>query len=287
MNEISACPSCGSDTSPLRRVETGLKLRLQQSGVATTHAEVCEDCHRQLEASASQGTVLRSEAAAKEQNRVHLWRGRVNLIKQAKQQMELKQYSDAAVSYEKYIRVLEIVHGCEPGLLTPNLFSGGSSSPELTVITSVYWDLMRVYDSSDQYSNRQVKAAEKLAEFARFTPLFPTIMRNAESYVRKARNPAAYKHLLKISNARRPRCFIATSAFGHTAPEVASLCQFRDEYLVFSRSGRAFVQAYYLVSPAIAAALDAIPSLKPLTRAVLRMVTNRIVKKVLNDRATS
>jgi hypothetical protein len=65
-------------------------------------------------------------------------------------------------------------------------------------------------------------------------------------------------------------CFIATSAYlGEAAPEVLVLREFRDRHLKTHALGRAFVSAYYTVSPALARSLDAHPSLKPAIRAVL------------------
>ncbi len=269
---IISCPYCHDTVPSLVAIEAGMKLRLQQNAkVSTVPERVCEGCYGMLAKLVSKGAALRAEAAAKEQNRLMLWRNRVSLIKQAKLNLAQKNFAEAAVSFEKYLRVLEIVHDLKPGGLKPELFRGAAKSQELTVITSVYWDLMRVYDSSSNYADRQMKAAEKLAEFARFTPIYGHIMRKAESQVRVAKNQAAFKHFLKTSNAKRPRCFIATSAFdSYTDDTVIALCRLRDERLKRSHLGRHFVYVYYRVSPALARTLDRHESLKPAARLILR-----------------
>lgn len=266
---IITCPYCGDTVPTLRAIEPGMKLRLQEhANINPAPDSVCDGCFKMMSKMVSKGAALRAEAQAKEQNRLMLWKNRVVLIKQAKQHVAQKNFADAAVSYEKYLKVLEIVYDQKPGGLKPELFKNDRGQ-EMTVITSVYWDLMRVYDSNPRYAERQMKAAEKLAEFARFTPIFPQIMRKAESQTRLAKNPDSFKKFIKLSNSKRPRCFIATSAFEHRSPEVDALCRFRDERLKRSRLGRHFVREYYRVSPSIASWLDRHPSLKPATRVAL------------------
>jgi hypothetical protein len=259
------------------KIDTGMRLRIEQSGGLTPAPEaVCPGCFGILSKMVSKGAALRAEAQAKEQNRLMLWKNRVGLVKQAKQYLAQKAYSDAAVAYEKYIRVLEIVFDAKPGELNPDLFKSESRAQEMTVIASVYWDLMRIYDTHQRYQDRQMKAAEKLAAFIRFTPIFPQIMRKAESQTRTAKNPEAFRRFLKLSNASRPRCFIATAAFeGQRTETVETLCLFRDQFLKKSAFGRSFVAAYYRVSPTLAEALDRHPRLKPATRVVLRWLASR------------
>jgi hypothetical protein len=257
-----------------------MRLRLQQEGsLGTIPESVCDGCLKMLSKMVSKGAVLRAEQHAKEQNRIMLWRNRVQLVKQAKQYLAQKNFSDAAVSYEKYLRVLEIVYETKAGELTPDLFKNQARAQEMTVITGVYWDLMRIYDTHPTYKERQAKAAEKLAEFVRFTPIFPHIMRKAEALVRQAKNPQAFEKFLKLSNSKRPRCFIATAAFdGYHHPVIEDLTQFRDNYLKNSRHGRRLIALYYKRSPSIAGFLDTHPSMKPATRLVLKWLAARIVK---------
>lgn len=252
-----------------------MKLRLQQNAKITPVPKtVCDGCYKMMAKLVSMGAALRQEALTKEQNRLMLWRNRVGLIKQAKQNLAQKNFADAAVSFEKYLRVLEIVYELKPGGLTPDLFRGDAKSQELAVITSVYWDLMRVYDSSSNYADRQMKTAEKLAEFVRFTPIYGHIMRKAEIQTRSAKNTEAFKKFMKLSNAKRPRCFIATSAFDSYNDEtVVKLCELRDRRLKRTRLGRKFIYAYYRVSPKLAQALDRHSALKPMARLILKLLS--------------
>lgn len=282
---IIVCPFCGDNVPNLVRIESGMKLRLQEAAqVNPVPDSVCDGCLGQFSKMISKGAVLRAEQQAKEQNRLMLWRNRVQLVKQAKGLLAQKNYSEAAVAYEKYLRVLEIVYEQKPGELSPDLFKNEVRSQEMTVIASVYWDLMRIYDTSSRYGDRQSKAAQKLAQFVRFTPIYPQIMRKAESQTRTAKNPEIFKKFIKMSHAARPRCFIATAAFdGVRTNTVNALCRFRDQRLKRTPLGRGLVFWYYKVSPPIAGFLDRHPRLKPATRALLTWIADREpVKKHLN-----
>ncbi len=281
---ITTCPYCTDTVPSLVRIDSGMKLRLQESAQVNPIPEaVCDGCFKIFTKLISKGAVLRSENKAKEQNRLTLWRNRVQLVKQAKAFLAQQNFSDAAVAYEKYLRVLEIIYEQKPGELSPDLFKNEARSQEMTVIASVYWDLMRIYDTHTRYADRQLKAGEKLAQFVRFTPIYPQIMRKAESQSRTAKNPAAFKKFLSKSQSYRPRCFIATSAFdGCRTESVHSLCLFRDIYLKKSRLGRRFVFGYYKISPALAACLDNYPSCKPAVRRVLNWIAQtKIVRNCL------
>jgi hypothetical protein len=65
-------------------------------------------------------------------------------------------------------------------------------------------------------------------------------------------------------------CFIATAAFGSSMdPHVASLRRFRDDILLRTTPGRAFVAAYYRFSPPVADVIARDGSLRALTRGAL------------------
>jgi len=62
-------------------------------------------------------------------------------------------------------------------------------------------------------------------------------------------------------------CFIAMAAWGSgLAPEVVTLREFRDRYLLTNSPGQAFVEWYYRVSPPVAAVIVEHESLKTVVR---------------------
>ncbi|WP_413585733.1 CFI-box-CTERM domain-containing protein [Bdellovibrio sp. HCB274] len=267
------CPRCGIQVTELHPIEGDLAAKLQQAGEANLPPEVCAGCISDLRrtAATSSGGVLMAQERAREQHRMALWKSRVQLIKQARNSMGQKLYADAAIAYEKYLKILDIVFEVKKGeILRPEAFKESARHTELTVVASVYWDLMRIYDTHDRYHERMQKSAKQLAMFVQFTPIYPDIIKKAESFVRTAKNPNIVKNFLKLADKERPRCFIATSAFGPQAYEVQTLRNFRDQNLKESFLGRKFVYFYYRISPSIACSLDKHSWLKPAVRAVLR-----------------
>lgn len=270
------CPRCGIQVTELEAVNPGVLSKLAAGGEANLHPQVCAGCISDMNRllATSSGGVLMAQERAREQHRLQLWKSRVMLIKKARQNMSQKLYSEAAVSYEKYLKILDIVFEVKKGeRLKPEAFKESARTTELTVVASVYWDLMRIYDTHEKYEDRMLNAAGQLSAFIQFTPIYPDIIRKAELFQKTARNPQVVKQFLKMSDKQTPRCFIATAAFEDPcAPEVRALREFREISLRKSKWGRKFIAVYYKYSPSIACLLDKQPKLKPAVRAILRIL---------------
>lgn len=279
MSTEVSCPRCGNATSALQTIDPALQAKLSENGQEGVPPQVCANCFAQLAGSVARGSVLLAREKAREQRKLMLWKSRVGLIKKARSLMGEKAFSEAAVAYEKYLRVLEVVFDAKPGELSPEQFKESARTQELTVVASVYWDLLRIYDTSEKYGDRMQAASSKLAQFLRFTPIYPDIMRKAEAFSKTCKNKPVMKSFMKAASEKKGGCFIATSAFSSPrAPEVAALQQWRDERLSLSLPGQAFIWTYYRVSPPIARFLDKNPALKPLVRKSLRLFIDRALR---------
>jgi hypothetical protein len=77
----------------------------------------------------------------------------------------------------------------------------------------------------------------------------------------------------QVSGPKMSNCFIATAAFGTPlAPEIQTLRDFRDTWLMPNILGRMFVQFYYRTSPPIAHVIRSRVALQVLTRCILRII---------------
>jgi hypothetical protein len=279
MSEV-VCPRCGAKTAGLVAIEPAILKKIKEGGnTEALPPQVCNACYTRVAGGVARGSVLLMREKSKEQKKLMLWKSRVNLIRKARQYMNERMFSDAAVTYEKYIRVMETVYDCKPGELTPEMFKDSARTQELTVVVSVFWDLVRIYDTNDKYLERMNKACEKLSSFLRFTPIYPDIIKKAEIFSKTARNQNVIKNFLKSANSSKGRCFIATSAYESPYhPIVLALTDFRDKTLESHFIGRIFVRTYYLVSPKIAQFMDLIPIVKPPVRWILFALTNWLHK---------
>src|SRR5687767_8290787 len=107
--QASACSRCGSLNDQFVTIDAGMRLALKNAGETKEIPEkVCASCFDALTGDVSQGLKLRMERDVREKNKMMMWKNRVHLIKNARGLMNQKAYSEAAVQYEKYLRVLEV-----------------------------------------------------------------------------------------------------------------------------------------------------------------------------------
>lgn len=269
----------------LQNLSPDIQAQLSERCAESIPAQICMTCYRSLTsghvATAGEGrragSALMAAEKAKEQKKLMLWKSRVNLIKKARALMSDRAFSEAAVAYEKYLKVLEVVFDAKPGDLNPEQFKDSARTQELTVVASVYWDLLRIYDTSEKYGERQAMAAKKLTQFLKYTPIYPDVIRRAEAFAKSAKNPSVIKSFLKSASETKGRCFIATATFeSENAPEVLYLRQWRDRVLAKSIWGQGFIFCYESFSPPIARWLDRNPRVKPLIQRLLQAFIHKI-----------
>lgn len=264
------CPGCGNATNNLIPIETGKRLALNLD-----YVEACSSCHDILPEKVSQSFKLTRERELKEEHKIKLWKNRTSFIEKGRLYFKQKAYGKAALQYEEYIKILEVVHNVDQ--LTPEVFSSSSKSKELTIVTSVFWELIRIYDTSNIYTERLHNAVRQLTEFAPYSPIFPDLVKKAEIFYKQARNPQALKPFLAMANSRKAGCFIATAAFDTGfSEEVKIFRHWRDHTLKKSTLGQQFIRFYYFVSPSLARFINRYALLKPLVRMPLIRFANYI-----------
>ena len=141
------------------------------------------------------------------------------------------------------------------------------------IVGAVYCERKAVFDR--QYGKAKTPEVRRKAEQGTFEHRRFEV----EGYTR---NPLRF--LAKIAQdqprpryrSRDSRCFIASQVYGATAPETDALRAWRDAVLTPSRAGRAFVSAYYTLSPALVQILKRSPALTRFARRCLDAIVRRI-----------
>lgn len=275
------CPRCQTTAPSLSPVDhlSRQKYNVVRPGTPLPNA-LCPSCMADIRALLGQSSVALAREKSKEDSKMRLWRSRVTLLKRGRSLMKKKAFGEAIVNYEKYLRLIEAVFEVNEEGLRPEIFKERMATKELTIITSVYWDLLRVYDTNEKYRQRMVTTSNKLIQFAVFTPITLDIVKKAEVYKKQARNPDIFKTVIRELMYKRNHCFIATSAFEDLgqSPEVIYLRAFRGKVLMTNSVGRGLTKFYYRFSPSIARWLDRSPVFKPTIRRLIRL--NILILKV-------
>lgn len=253
------CPRCQTEVPNLSPISLVMRQKFKLSNPqGDLPNSLCSNCFSEINSMLSKSSTATFDGKSKNDSKSKLWRSRVPLLKKGRTLMKRKSYGEAIVSYEKYIKLLEVVFEVSENGLRPEIFKERMATKELTIITSVYWDLMRVYDTNEKYKNRMTSTAQKLVQFAPYTPIAIDIVKKAEAYKRQAKNPDAFKALVRDLMYKKNHCFIATCVFDNPNDwHLIDLFRtFRDEVLSNFTLGRVFIKVYYRLSPPFARFLD-------------------------------
>ena len=261
----TGCPQCGAATTLLHPIDQGLRLRLAKEGHTITFEQVCTNCFKNFSKNLSSATLLQSEQVIQDNFKKNMWKNRLALVKQARIFLARNEHADAAICYEKYLKVIQYVYEKDFSDLAASLFS--EHPREVTVICSALWSLVEIYDLHSQY--QQICAA-KLGELLPYTNLFASVAKQATIKVRHARNPQAYRLMLQKANIKTGNCFIASIAFeNRNDPTLILLRRFRNQVLAASRPGRSFIRFYYSYSPGVANRLQHFSAAKYILQKIL------------------
>lgn len=268
LQALSGCPLCSASTSLLHTIDTGMRLRLEKEGQYVTHEAVCTSCFKDLSKKLSNASYLAAEQIITENFRKSLWKNRLSLVKQARNHLVLKNHAEAAICYEKYLRIVELTFEKKREDIRPELFK--DNPREVTLIVGALWALVEIYDLHPNYSKKQEECASKLGELVSYTNLFTSIIKTASTKKSSAKNPRAYKMLLKSANIKTGNCFIASIAFeSRNDPTLVILRAFRNQILSTNTPGKSLVRFYYRWSPGLANRLQHHKWIKTALRAVL------------------
>jgi hypothetical protein len=185
-----------------------------------------------------------------------MYNKRITVAKSGRQAFVARNYTISVKQYTEYLSILchaKNVHDIFK--LAPKDFDEKTPVSELLLISHVYWDLSKMYESSPSFADSYSKA---LNQFVTFTANQPYQVLNSEmvrKYIKRRKKAKSVKvELLQITEtyqdifAQSKSCFVASYCFGDLHPKTNTLRLFKLELLNWPL-GTKLVHYYYKFSP--------------------------------------
>lgn len=259
------CPACKMEGVRLKEVNGLL---------------ICEKCSSKRFSNKVRKGIQEAFERQQEQRRKEAWHRRIELARKGVQLYEKGKLTDALRTFRDYMSILENRFNCGVNGLHLGVFDLKKDAGEILLVAGIYWDMAKIYDHMKGHQGEMRHCLNKFIEFSIDRPHVILASEAIRKYIASGRcvNQGDFKQAHTVVVKHLAKCFIATAVYGPTSLEVATLRAFRDERLATTRFGRAFIDAYYKVSPPIAIALLKAPVAKPFVRVPLGVLTCAIRK---------
>jgi len=221
-------------------------------------------------------------ALAEKKRKKQLQDRRLSIAKEGMKFYEAHRHADAVQAFLQYLKILEELKKVPERGLHPGLFDKKLDLPEVIVLTSIYWDLVKLYD--------RTKSQSKYRDFKHYLDqyiLFSKSVNQAfqgtsEESLRKYISNGKTVHTKDFKkayvNLTGGRCYIATALIDVSSPDnLPTLRQYRDRVLSKSSSGRIVIWVYYFIGPFLAKITNILPTL---IRSWLGIVLNLTTKAI-------
>lgn len=217
------------------------------------------------------------EAEKKKQERQFLEElaKRISIAREGRMYIERRDYAKAMTAYRRFLAITAKSVNVEVEQLSPNLFDEKRRTSEALILSSIFFDLLRMLDRLNTPTALEERRLYHRL-FIRFT-LGQPFQHFAGENIRKNLvygggivNKKEFWNTYHAIQVKR-FCVVATWAFGDAdCVEVERLRGFRDGVLVNSRPGRAFVETYYRHGTMVRDVLSQVPGAKPAVRTAIR-----------------
>ena len=211
----------------------------------------------------------------------HRYKHRITVAKQGKMAMNAHDYSTALSRYLEYVRILSDYRSLNDHYeLRPTHFDQTKEARELLLMSHIYFEMARVYDSSPRFKQQTQKC---LDQFVRFTLNQPYQAINSEllrKFMRKTafKNPELFRAAYEKIFVQSKKCYIVTFCFGEEHEVTKQFRKFKSLLLasslgpsIGSSIGIEIVRLYYLFSSKM------VDKQSPL----IRMISQFFIKPIL------
>lgn len=200
---------------------------------------------------------------------------RISVAREGRMYIEKRDYARAMTAYRRFLAITARSVNVEIEALSPQLIEEKRRVAEALILSSIFFDLLRMLDKLDTPSAAEERRLyHKL--FIRFTLGQPFQHFAGENIRRNLIYSNALKHKKEFwatyhAIQTKRFCVVGTWAFGNeAAPELDRLRAWRDDSLVGSVAGRAFVTAYYRYGVGLRNTLHWVPGARWAARTAIR-----------------
>jgi len=250
------CTRCGKTIPDLKKVDGPSKKKLIQKGhQQLSEGHYCKSCMAFVMNEAYSTVLERRVRIEFDKRKTDLWESRIRHLKDAKNS---KNPAQTIQHYLSYLKIIELVLEIEAGALEPGHFRTIKGEKEKNIVSSVYFEMMKLYDKSGSSSGKLAEVLQKMELFLPDCRDGKNLAKLISKYVKlkECRNKKEINVLIRKLRKNLGikggggGCYIATSVYGsYEHKNVLILREFRDEVLTQNILGRLFISMYYYLSP--------------------------------------
>ncbi len=219
----------------------------------------------------------------------HKFENRITIAKFGKESFDLGDYGNAVKKYTEYLEIQAEVLDCKDIYsLSTDKFNPKTDLTEMLMISHIYFELARIYDSSDKFHDEAKRCLDRFVHFSANQPYQVVNSELIRKYVKKSR----LKLMGDFQNAyhqiyiQSKKCFVVTHCYGETHQITQDFRSFKEWMLDYSL-GHKFVQYYYAFSPKLIKTCEEYPRISSFfilpIKFSLRMVAKFILPHILKS----
>lgn len=218
----------------------------------------------------------------------HKFDHRITTVRIGKHSYDKNDYLNAIRKYTDYLETIAEINETDLYSLRPDMFNMSQDVTELLLISHLYFELAKMYDSSEKFQDQSIKCLEL---FVSFTVNQPFQILNSEmirKYVRRggSKYPENFFKAYQQIHVQSKKCYVATYCYGETHAVTRELRLFKN-WLLTLFWGHHAVRFYYSLSSKLIAELPAHPLLSRgivfLSKPALKLFSKILPKTIINE----
>lgn len=197
----------------------------------------------------------KSKLSREERERIlvlrHKYENRITIAKFGKESFDAGDYANAVRKYTEYLEIQAEVHSAKDIYsLVKDSFDSKTQITEMLMISHIYFELARVYDSNSKFKEETKRCLNQFVAFSTNQPFQVVNSELIRKYLKKSHLNLRedFQNSYQQIYIQSKKCFVVTHCYGETHEITQDFRSFKEWMLDFP-IGHQFVQKYYAHSP--------------------------------------